>query len=246
VEACVSANALDPGAAATARATARDGLSAGRLLALAPLGGTRYARASCMHCLEPSCVAACLVGGIRKSPEGPVIYDPTKCIGCRYCMLACPFHVPRYEWDKPVPFMRKCNLCAERVRDGNRPACVEACPHDALRFGEREALIREARARLAKDPERYLPRIWGESEWGGTSILYVSDVDLSPAGWPRRPAPSIPAITEPLIAKTPLIGLSVALGSCALSALIARRNRLMVRGTRNQEGRPAGKESNGD
>ena len=127
VEACVEANGLDPIKAEVDRATTRDGLSANRLSSILPVEEGRFARKSCLHCLEPSCVSACLVGGITKTDAGPVVYDPDKCIGCRYCMLACPFHVPRYEWSKTTPFMRKCHLCFERADAGGVPACVEAC-----------------------------------------------------------------------------------------------------------------------
>ena len=132
VDACVEANGLDPVAAAQDRATTRDGLSANRPLSLMPVDDGRFARMSCMHCVEPSCVSACLVGAIRKTPEGPVVYDPDMCIGCRYCMLACPFHVPRYEWQETTPFVKKCSMCFDRLRDGGQPACVEACPEQAI------------------------------------------------------------------------------------------------------------------
>jgi formate dehydrogenase iron-sulfur subunit len=178
-----------------------------------------------MHCEEPSCVSACLVGGITKSPEGPVVYDPDKCIGCRYCMLACPFHVPRYEWGKTVPFMRKCDMCVERLKRGQQPACVEACPNDVLRFGDRETLLREAHERIAGD-SRYQPHVWGESEFGGTSVLYIADVDLASLGWPAQAKLPIPALTEPLISKTPFIGLSVAFGTLGLNWIIRRRMKL--------------------
>lgn len=228
VDACVEANGLDPAAAARDRATTRDGLSANRLLSLEPVGDG-FARSGCMHCLEPSCVSACLVGGIRKTPEGPVVYDPDKCIGCRYCMLACPFHVPRYEWQETRPFVKKCSLCADRLRDGRRPACVEACPERALEFGRRDELLRAAHDRIRRSSGRYLPRVWGEKEWGGTSVLLISDVDLSAAGWPETSTAPIPSLTEPLIRQTPLIGATVGFGTWALSAIIRRRQRLMGR-----------------
>lgn len=226
VEACVEADGGDPVRAQLARATAKDGLSADRLLSLAPVAAGRFARVSCMHCLEPACVSACLVGGLTKTPEGPVVYDPEKCIGCRYCMLACPFHVPRYEWAETHPLVRKCTMCFHRSEEGRPPACVEACPHDALRFGERDQLLREARWRIASSGGRYLPRIWGEHEFGGTSVLYVSDVDLAPMGWPAPDARAIPALTEPLIAKTPFIGLGVMGSLLGVHWVIRRRMRL--------------------
>jgi formate dehydrogenase iron-sulfur subunit len=228
--ACVEANHNDPVIAEVDRATTADGLSAQRWCTVVEADAGRFARKSCMHCLEPSCVAACLVGGLSKTEQGPVVYDPDKCIGCRYCMLACPFHVPRYEWSNVAPFMRKCDMCAERLAHGGRPACVEACPHDALSFGTREAMLAEARARTADKAAGYLPRVWGETELGGTSVLYVSDVDLGALGWPGAEASSIPAITDPVIHKTPLLGGSVLLGVWGLSTVIERRQRLMAGG----------------
>jgi formate dehydrogenase iron-sulfur subunit len=227
VEACVADNQLDPAAAAHDRAVAPDGLSANRLCALRMLEPGRFARYSCLHCLEPSCVSACLVGGISKSPQGPVVYDPDKCIGCRYCMLACPLHVPRYEWDKTLPLMAKCDMCHDRLQRGLVPACVEACPNQALEFGDRASLLKAAHARIAEQPDRYLPRVWGESEWGGTCVLYISDVDLGACGWPQADTRSIPSLTDPVISKTPIVGLSVGFGLWALASIIERRNRLM-------------------
>jgi formate dehydrogenase iron-sulfur subunit len=176
-----------------------------------------------MHCLEPSCVEACLVGGLTKTPDGPVVYDPDKCIGCRYCMLACPFSVPRYEWEETVPFMRKCDMCAGRLAEGGTPACVEACPNQALVFGERDELLELAHDRLASRPAAYRRQVWGEEEFGGTGVLYISDVDLGRLGWPEATPASIPSLTHPLISKTPHIGLSVAAGLLGVNWIVRRR-----------------------
>jgi formate dehydrogenase iron-sulfur subunit len=227
VDACVRENEGDPAAAAADGATTADGLSAQRLTTVVPVGPGRFARKSCMHCMDPSCVAACLVGGLTKTAEGPVVYDPDKCIGCRYCMLACPFHVPRYEWTDTTPLMRKCSMCFERIRDGGRPACVEACPNEALVFGNRDGMLALAHRTIRQNPDRYIRRIWGEREWGGTSVLAVSDVDLTLAGWPAEETGAIPLRTDPLIHKTPAIGLAVGLGTWALGAVIRRRQKLM-------------------
>jgi formate dehydrogenase iron-sulfur subunit len=230
VDACVKVNGLDPVAAARDRATTRDGLSANRLVSLTLADEGRFARIGCMHCVEPSCVSACLVGAIRKTPEGPVLYDADKCIGCRYCMLACPFHAPRYEWQETAPFVKKCSMCYDRLVDGEKPACVEACPSDALAFGVRDDLLAEAHERIRQNPTLYLPRVWGEREWGGTGVLLVSDVDLAAAGWPGDATAPIPSLTEPLIRQTPVIGTAVAFSTWALSAIIRRRQRLMSPG----------------
>ncbi len=228
VQACVLEHGLDERSADRDRVTTKDGLTANRLCTVLPVAEGRFARKSCMHCLEPSCVSACLVGGLTQTPEGAVIYDPDKCIGCRYCMLACPFHIPRYEWSARTPFVKKCTMCFARLEEGKIPACVEACPNQALEFGEREELLKLAHNRIGNESEKYLPHTWGEHEFGGTSVLYVSDVDLTALGWPEHDTVPIPAITEPLISKTPHIGIAVLASLCGLNWIIARRTRLMA------------------
>jgi formate dehydrogenase iron-sulfur subunit len=246
VDACIEVNHTDPAQAQRDRATTKDGLSANRLLSVPEIAPGRFARLSCMHCLEPSCVAACLVGAITKTPEGPVVYEREKCIGCRYCMLACPFHIPRYEWDQPIPYVKKCTMCADRLAEGRKPACVDACPHEALRFGERDTLLRAAHALIAGGGGRgaYLPRVWGEDEFGGTSVLYVSDVDLGVIGWPAGPRTvPIPTLTGPLIAKTPFIGLGVAGSLLGISWVIRRRMKLASEGAAARADRVAAGEN---
>lgn len=235
IEACIESNGGSPERAEVDRLTSRDGLSANRLSTIAKVDDGRFARKSCMHCLEPSCVSACLVGGITKSEEGPVIYDPDKCIGCRYCMLACPFHIPRYEWDQTVPFMRKCDMCISRVQENLKPACVEACPNQALAFGERDNLLQMAHQRIESDYSRYVQHVWGEEEFGGTSVLYISDVDLSSLDWPEQSFHPIPELTESLIESTPFIGLGVCSSLLGINWVIRRRMQLAKeRTTRNQ------------
>jgi formate dehydrogenase iron-sulfur subunit len=153
-------------------------------LARAPQG--RYVRELCRHCLDPACAAACPVGALSKSAEGPVIYDPDICMGCRYCMVACPFRMTRYEWDSATPRIRKCILCYDKIKAGelDQPACTKACPNETTLFGDREALIEQAWQRIRTNPDRYIHHVWGEHEVGGTSMLYISDVDLRTAGWP--------------------------------------------------------------
>ncbi len=226
VMACVERNKLDSKLAERDRAITSDGLSENRLSTILKVSDERFARKSCMHCVEPSCVSACLVGGITKSPEGPVVYDPDKCIGCRYCMLACPFHIPRYQWDKISPFMVKCDMCYDRVTDNQLPACVEACPQGVLEFGERDSLLKIAKMRIKQNPNKYLNHIWGEKEFGGTSVIYISDVDLAGIGWPEHEPEAIPRLTEPLIHKTPFIGFSVAFGLVGINWIIKRRMKL--------------------
>jgi formate dehydrogenase iron-sulfur subunit len=225
VAACTQRNGLDRWQADRDRAVTPDGLSANRVSTVLKVADHRFARKSCMHCVEPSCVSACLVGSMTKTPEGPVVYNRDKCIGCRYCMLACTFHVPRYQWENTVPYVVKCDMCADRQAHGERPACVEACPEGALKFGDRDQLLSEARALIRQNP-RYQDHIWGETEVGGTSMMYISDVDLTSLGWPPHNAPPIPSLTEPLIHKTPFIGLTVGLTAVGLNWIIKRREEL--------------------
>jgi Fe-S-cluster-containing dehydrogenase component len=131
-----------------------------------------------MHCIEPACASGCVVRALEKTPAGPVIYHANRCLGCRYCMVACPFGVPKYEYTKAAPVVRKCTFCAERQAEGKQPACVEACPNSALVFGNRAELIEEAKKRIYASPGKYVPHIYGEEEAGGTSWLYISDVPL--------------------------------------------------------------------
>lgn len=230
VAACVAKNGKDSSKAERDRAVLSDGLSSERLSTVIKVDEGRFTKKSCMHCLEPSCVSACLVGGLTKTPEGPVVYDSDKCIGCRYCMLACPFHIPRYEWDKTVPYVAKCDFCLDRIEQNKLPACVEACPEGALKFGQRDELLREAHNLINRYPQRYRNHVWGEKEFGGTSVMYISDVDLATMGWPESAAASIPSLTESLVHKTPFIGLGVAVGLVGLNWIVKRRNELMNNG----------------
>lgn len=149
-------------------------------------GEERYAKTQCLHCLVPACASACPVRALDKKPDGSVTYDPSVCIGCRYCMVACPFGVPKYEYDEAIPYVRKCTFCAERQAEGKLPACVEACPMGALTFGTRADLLAEARERIRVEPDRYVHEIYGEDEAGGTSWLYLSDRPFREFGLPEN------------------------------------------------------------
>ncbi|HQU71845.1 MAG TPA: 4Fe-4S dicluster domain-containing protein [Calditrichia bacterium] len=137
-----------------------------------------FTRRMCMHCNDPSCASVCPVGAFTKTKLGPVTYDPDKCIGCRYCMVACPFEVPKYQWNKKQPLVQKCDMCFERISRGQLPACAEACEEGATVFGERSDLIKEARRRIEADPDTYHPYIYGLNEAGGTSVLFLSAVPI--------------------------------------------------------------------
>ncbi len=142
-----------------------------------------YYRQMCMHCNEPTCASVCPVNAFEKTKEGAVVYHGEKCIGCRYCMQACPFDVPAYEWDKPLPLVRKCTMCIDRQRKGEIPACASACPTEATVFGDRDKLIRSARKRIQKNPDKYVNHIYGEKEVGGTSVLLLSGVPFGDLGF---------------------------------------------------------------
>ncbi|MDQ7820394.1 MAG: 4Fe-4S dicluster domain-containing protein [Armatimonadota bacterium] len=183
----------------------------------------RTYKVQCMHCLEPACASACPVAALRKTPEGPVVYDASRCLGCRYCMLACPFQVPRFEWDRPLPRIQKCNLCAERLARGEPPACVEACPMRALQVGPREAILAEAARRIAESPDRYVPAIYGAEEAGGTSWLYVSDVPFEELGFPVVVREPLPAYTWKALGKVPTLVIVIGATLSALEFFLRRR-----------------------
>jgi len=185
VAACKKINGLPAEDAPPRRGRSADGLSATRWTSILRLEGGVNVRKQCRHCLEPACVSVCPVGALRKTPEGPVVYDKSVCMGCRYCMMGCPYGIPHYEWSSVNPSIRKCILCHEKLVSGEieKPACVAACPREATLFGSREELLAEARRRLAAEPEKYIQHIWGEHEVGGSSVLYISHVDLGLLSW---------------------------------------------------------------
>lgn len=145
--------------------------------------GPLYRKVQCNHCLEPACASVCFVRAFSKNESGAVIYDETVCVGCRYCMIACPFEIPAYEYDKAFsPRVRKCTMCHPRIVKGLLPGCVEACPTEALTYGKREDLLRIGHERIRKFPERYVDHVYGENEMGGTNWLYLSAVPFKDIG----------------------------------------------------------------
>jgi len=191
--------------------------------------GDRYVRRQCRHCLEPACVEACIVGALKKTPEGAVVYNRDICIGCRYCMIACPYEIPRYSWEDAVPYIQKCHFCYDRVQnEGQEPACVAHCPAGATIFGEREQLLAEAKKRIRENPDRYINRIWGEHEVGGSSVLYISDVSLNLTDLDSSIADGtpMPERTFKILKHMPavFVGMSAAMGG--IYWIIERRNKL--------------------
>ena len=145
--------------------------------------GEVFVKRQCLHCWQPACGAACLTNAMYKTRTGPVIWRPGKCMGCRFCMVSCPFDVPKFEYSGWNPKIQKCSMCAERLEQGKKPACVEACPTDALMFSSKRQLMEVARVRIYNHPERYVHKIYGEYEVGGTGWLYLSAVPFEEIGF---------------------------------------------------------------
>ena len=177
--------------------------------------GDKFVRRMCMHCQDPSCASACLVGALKKTALGPVTYDKSKCIGCRYCLVACPFNVPRYEWSKLVPFVKKCDMCAERQTKGQLPACVEACPTGASIAGWRDEVLEEAERRILGDA-KYVKHIYGSEEAGGTSVFFLSDVPFEKLGFGAPPDQPLPTLSAAALGDVPTV---VLVGGAMLTGL---------------------------
>lgn len=162
-------------------------------------GERAFVKRQCMHCVDPACVNACMLGALKKDALGIVSYDPSFCIGCRYCEMACPFNVPKFEWANAfTPKIVKCELCRHRLAEGKEPACTEVCPRDAVIYGTRAELLKEAHRRLEAHPKRYVPKVYGESEAGGTQVLYLSHVPFERIELPAYGSESVPSTQRTL------------------------------------------------
>lgn len=155
-----------------------------------------YVKKQCMHCVDPGCISACMLGALSKGKFGAVSWDGSKCIGCRYCQVACPFGVPQYEWAKANPKIVKCDLCKDRLAKGEKPGCVAACPRNAVISGKLADLIEEARSRIQKEPNRYQPKIYGERDLGGTQVLYLSAVPFEKLGFRHQEDEPVPQVQQ--------------------------------------------------
>jgi formate dehydrogenase iron-sulfur subunit len=204
--------------------------------------GERYVRRMCMNCQDPACASACLVGALKKTDLGPVSYDKSKCIGCRYCIVACPFNVPRYEWSKLVPFVKKCDMCYDRQVNGRPPACVEACPVQASIAGWRDEILEEAQRRVLLDT-KYVKHIYGSEEIGGTSVFFISDVPFDKLGFTAAPSQPMPVLAASALGDVPTV---VLVGGGLLAGLYwitnRRRQVLLAEGNQNKPYAPRGEQ----
>lgn len=170
-------------------------------------GESVYSKVQCNHCSEPACVSACLVGALKKSPEGPVTYNEEVCIGCRYCMTACPFYIPAFEYyDAGSPAIQKCFMCQHRISRGEVPACATECPVEAITFGKRSELLKIARDRIRDHPERYIDHVYGEKEVGGTDWIYISGAPFKEIGFPDNLGTKpYPELTREFLSSVPVV-----------------------------------------
>jgi len=165
-----------------------------------------FVRHLCMNCNDPTCVSVCPVAALVKHEEGPVTWVEDLCMGCRYCLAACPFNIPKYEWYSVNPRVRKCDMCIHRVSEGRPTACSSICPTGATVFGPREELLKEARRRLASNPETYADAIYGEHEAGGSAVLMLLSQETGAMGLPANvPHQPLPELTWSVLHKLPAI-----------------------------------------
>jgi Fe-S-cluster-containing dehydrogenase component len=149
-----------------------------------------------MHCVDPACVGACMIGAFQKREYGIVTWDGDRCIGCRYCQVACPYQIPKFEWESRTPHIVKCELCNHRLAEGKEPGCTEVCPREAVIYGTREELLAEAHRRLEENPGRYVNKVYGEHDGGGTQCLYLSHIPFENLGLPDLGEESHPSLNR--------------------------------------------------
>jgi Ni/Fe-hydrogenase subunit HybB-like protein/Fe-S-cluster-containing dehydrogenase component len=199
--------------------------------------GPAFIKMQCMHCVDPACVSACMLGAMQKQADGSVTWNGDRCVGCRYCQIGCPFTLPRFEWDTPWPELRKCELCPERRAEGLLPACVDRCKMGALAFGPREEVLAEAHRRIAARPASYNPHVYGEREGGGTSVFYLTKAGASFAelGLPELGPKSVPSLPES-IQHAIYQGFVAPLGVFGMFAAVVRRNSRRLHRAKSEDG----------
>jgi len=192
-------------------------------------GSHAFVKRQCMHCLDPACASACMLGAMKKREHGIITYDPDLCIGCRYCQMACPFNVPKFEWSKVMPKMVKCEMCNHRIAKGQIPACCEVCPTGAVIFGEYTDLLAEAHRRIDKHPDRYVAKVYGETEVGGTQVLYLAGVDFAKLGLPAYGSDPVPTAVREVFQEI-YQGIVPPIALYALLAAVMLRSRRQLTG----------------
>ena len=202
-----------------------------------------FVKAQCMHCVDPACTTACMMHALRKDEQtGIVSWEGSKCVGCRYCQVACPFGVPQFEWSSYNPRIVKCELCRERLDEGKQPACVEVCPRNAVIYGKREDLLAEAHRRIKENPSLYVQKVYGETDGGGTQVLYLSHVPFEKLGLPalgERPTDA----TVRNVQGTVYYGFLAPLALYGGLAFVVNRNRRKQEA--GEEGKPGAGEAEG-
>jgi Fe-S-cluster-containing dehydrogenase component len=196
-----------------------------------------FYKAQCLQCIDPACASACMLGAFQKREYGIVSWDGSKCVGCRYCQVACPFNIPKTEWHALNPKIVKCELCRHRFAEGKGPACAEVCPRGAVVFGKRDDLLQEAKARMAAEPTKYVPKIYGETDGGGTQCLVLSHVDFAKLGLPDigdKPAPDLARTVQHGVYK----GFIAPVALYAVLGSVIWRNRRKEEVAETQEERP--------
>lgn len=220
--------------------------------------GYAFTKQSCFHCVDPSCVSACPVSAMTKDPiNGIVSYSVDACIGCRYCVAACPFGVPRFTYDTPKPHISKCQLCKHRMADGGYSACAEVCPTGATLYGKVKDLKAEIERRKKLAPGtytrfprgriggddwyagpvgKYVEHVYGEHEIGGTQVLHLSGVPFELLDKPVLPDVA-PASKSETIQHGLYYGLIAPGTFLAILVAAARRNMLSAEEKKKTEPR---------
>jgi Fe-S-cluster-containing dehydrogenase component len=186
-----------------------------------------FVKRQCMHCVDPACTNACMIGALKKEKDtGLVWWRGERCVGCRYCQVACPFQVPKFEWSKKAPKIVKCELCRHILAEGGEPACSEVCPREAVIFGKTRDLLAEAHRRIDENPDRYNPKVYGETELGGTQCLYLAarDMPFEKLGFHFSDDESVPA-TQRAIQRGIYQGFVAPAALYAALAIVMFRNR---------------------
>jgi Fe-S-cluster-containing dehydrogenase component len=187
-----------------------------------------YVKKQCMHCYEPACASSCFVKAFTKRPNGAVVHHPELCVGCRYCMAACPFDIPAYQYNDPwTPEVTKCTFCFDRIgKEGGLPSCVDICPVETMTFGKREDLIELAHKKIQDNPSRYYPHVYGENEVGGTSWLYLSSVPFDRIGFRTDLGTvPIPTLSKPFLSLVSPVFITIPALCMGLYAFKKRRDK---------------------